>query len=109
MATGVNAPGYINGDNNFAKGKFTAGTAVVVSMAGSRSISLVWCKAAGATTITVEYSVDDGVSYDAWPGDAPVTAASVTKQRQQQLTGALTHVRFTPSVADAASTYGVTQ
>ena len=100
---------YISGNNNFTKGNFAAGTAVVVSMAGARIGSIVWCKAAGATTITVEYSMDDAVSYDAWPGDAPVTAASVTKQRQQNINGALTHVRFTPSAVDATSTYGVTQ
>lgn len=108
MYRNINARIMITG-RAFASGNFAAGTAIPIKMDEAHIGDLVWCKAAGATTIVVEYSVDGGVSYDAWTGAATVTSATISTDRQKGIDYALTHVRFTPSAADASSTYGITQ
>lgn len=85
----------------FAKGSFSGTTAYTVKMKFAPLPATVWVRPT-AGTVSVQYSVDDGVNYTAV---ATLTAAAAYVDTQ--LTGPVTHLKFVGDGGTAAGTWGV--
>jgi hypothetical protein len=78
------------------------GVAVVVPMLGASIPSTVWVVPAAGDTVLVEYSMDNGVTFENWPN------GSVTARSKDTLVSGITHLRFSRTVGSGTtSTYGV--
>jgi hypothetical protein len=83
-------------------GVLADGNAVTHAMRGMPLPCRVWVKPAAGDTVAVEYSSDNGVSYDPWP-NGPVTANA-----EDGLDLGVTHLKFQRTAgAGVTSTYGV--
>lgn len=86
---------------SFAKGTFNGTTAYEIKMKFAPLPATVWVRPT-AGTVTVSYSVDDGVNYTA------VTALNASAAyADTSLTGPVTHLKFAGDGATAAGTWGV--
>ncbi len=93
----------------FASGTLTDGTLRTVVMANSKLGATVWTVPANGDTVTVKYSLDGGITYDAWPKGA-VTGGATPATFSDARTAACTHISFQRTTgAGTTSTYGVTQ
>ena len=75
----------------FASHVLVNGTAVVEPMNGAPLPSTVWANPVAGDTITVSYSLDNGVTYTAWSLGA-ITSDSATKQLA--FFSGVTHIKF---------------
>lgn len=87
--------------STFEKGTFSGTTAYTVQMWGAPLPATVWVRPT-AGSVTVSYSVDDGVNYTAITA---LTAAAAYVDTS--LTGPVTHLKFVGDGATAAGTWGV--
>lgn len=82
-------------------GTFNGTTAYTIAMKGAPIPATVWVRPT-AGTVTVSYSVDNGVNYTAV---AALTASAA--YADTSLTGPVTHLKFAGDGATAAGTWGV--
>jgi hypothetical protein len=85
----------------FARGAFNGTNAYVLNMKFAPIPATVWVRPT-AGTVSVLYSVDDGVNYTAI---TVLTASSVYEDTT--LTGPVTHLKFVGDVGTAAGTWGI--
>lgn len=83
-------------------GVLESGTAEIVNMYAKPLPATIWTLPVAGDTVTVSYSVDNGVSYNTWPNGA-VTAFS-----KDMLVSGITHLKFQRTAGSGTtSTYGV--
>lgn len=83
-------------------GTLESGTAEIVNMYAKPLPATVWTTPVAGDTVTVSYSVDNGVSYVIWPNGA------VTSFSKDVLLSGITHLKFQRTAgAGVTSTYGV--
>lgn len=76
-------------------------TPVVLPMTGCSMPCTVWANPGAASTVRVEYSLDNGTTYRNWPpGD-------VTAYTESRIETCVTQLRFTRTAGAAASPVGV--
>lgn len=80
-------------------------TPIVIYMRGAPVPATVWVNPVAGDTVTVEYSLDSGITYAAWELGA-ITSASATKALV--FFSGITNLRITRTAgAGVTSTYGV--
>jgi hypothetical protein len=97
--TGANIEGQANvmTGSSFAKGVLINGTPVSVNMANCPLPSTVSVTPANGDTVLVEYSLDDGTTWQNWP------AGAVTAYAENRLTSSVTDVRITRSAGSGTT------
>lgn len=87
---------------SFASGVLTSATPAILNVREADIPLTVWVVPASGDTVLVEYSMDNGVTFENWPNGSVVARAKDT------LVSGITHLRFSRTAgAGTTSTYGV--
>ena len=97
-------PVGVTSTRSVTSGTLINGTAVIVPMLTANYPATVWVNAVAGDTVAVSYSVDNEVTYTAWPNGSIVGAAT----SNDTMNSPITHLKFQRTAgAGVTSTYGV--